>query len=102
MNDVLASANAVSMSVPIVSNCFFISALKVSKRSLISAPMFSNVATTPLNSSVFFNLSRMPPSESNASNTSAKGFTNLSPNLDMANNTPEISYIDILGPRPPS
>ena len=74
----------------------------VSKRPFISSIIFSNVSTTPLNISEFFNFSRTPPSPSNISNTSAKGFTNLSPNLDIANKTPEISNIDILVPKPPS
>ena len=91
LNDVLASSIAISISVPIVSNFAF-----------ILSPIFSNVERTPLNMSEFFILSRTPPSPSNISNTDAKGFINLSPNLDMANKTPEISNIDILVPKPPS
>ena len=62
----------------------------------------SSVSIVLLKKSDSLNLSSSPPSSSIVCNTDAKGFINLSPNLDMANKTPASSAIDILVPRPPS
>ena len=60
----------------------------------------SNDIMVFLKKSVSLNLSSKLPSLSIVSNIFAKGFINLSPNLDMANKAPASSAIVVLVPMP--